>query len=127
MPSNGCHRSTGWMAAVNGRQVVPVFGSLLLMCHLRSGRLNMSFSHRDALLRSWSSGNSTGPMEADPTASHHMVSAIHIGVTNDRPINIGNRSIIVEGSAFPAATIISGTSVAEAAVYAAIKPNMRSQ
>ena len=63
MPSNGCHLSTGWMAAVNGRQVVPVFGSLLLMCHLPSGRLNMSFSHRDALLRSWSSGNSTGPHE----------------------------------------------------------------
>jgi hypothetical protein len=65
-------------------------------------------------------------MEADPTVSHHMVSAIHIRVTNDRPINIGNRSIIVEGSAFPAATIISGTSVAEAVVYAAIKPNIRS-
>src|SRR5258707_12429058 len=55
-----------------------------------------------------------------------MVSAIDIGVTNDRPINISNRSVIVEGPAFPAATIVSDTPVAEAVVHAAIESDVRS-
>jgi hypothetical protein len=55
-----------------------------------------------------------------------MVSAIDIGVTSDRPINISNRSVIVEGPAFPAATIVSDTPVAEAVVHAAVEPDVRS-
>jgi len=97
MTPNRGHRSTGRMDAVNGRTLVPAFGSVLLMCHLRSGRLDVSFSHCDSLLRSWPSGNSTWTIETDTTVSYHMVSAIDVGVTNDRPINISNRSVIVQG------------------------------
>lgn len=69
MTPNRCHRSTGRMAAVNGRTLVPAFGSVLLMCHLRSGRLDVSFSHGDSLLRSWPSGNSTWTVETDTSVS----------------------------------------------------------
>ena len=126
MTPNRGHRITGRMDAVNGRTLVPAFGSVLLMCHLRSGRLNVSFSHGDSLLRNWPSGNSTWTIETDTTVSYHMVSAIDIGVTNDRPINVSNRSVIVEGPAFPAATIVSNTAVAEAVVHAAIEPDVGS-
>jgi len=124
--ANRCYRSAGWMAAVNRRPFVPAFGRVLLMCHLRRGCLSMSLSHGDPLLRSWSSRNATRTIEAGSTVSYRMVSAIDIGVTNDSPINICNRSIIVEGPTFPAATVVSDTAVAETVVYAPIKPNIRS-
>jgi hypothetical protein len=126
MTPNRCRRSTGLMSEVNGRALVPAFSSVLLMCYLPSSRWNVSFSHGRSLLRSWPSANSTGTIETDPTVSYHMVSAIDIGVTHDRPVNISNRSVIVEGTAFPAASIVSDTAVAEAVIYAAIKPNIRS-
>jgi len=127
MTTNRCHRSTGLMSAVNGRALAPAFGSVLLMCYLRSSRWNVSFSHGHSLLRSWPSANSTGTIETDTTVSYHMVSSIDIGVPYVRLVNISYRSVIVESPAFPAAPIVSDTAVAEAVVYAAIKPNMRSQ
>jgi hypothetical protein len=119
-------RSAGWMAAVNGCPLVPAFGRALLMRHLRGGCLNVPLSHGDPLLRRWPSGDPTRTIEAGSAASDRMVSAIDIGVTNDRGINIRNRGIIVEGSTFPTAAVVSDTSVAETVVYAAIKPNIRS-
>jgi hypothetical protein len=126
MTTNGRHWRMGLVSTVNGRALFPAFGSVLLMCHLRSSRWNVSFSHSHFLLRSWPSANFTGTIETDMTVSYYMVSAIDIGVTYDRLVNVSNRSVIVEGPAFPAAPIVSDTAVAEAVVYAAIKPNISS-
>jgi hypothetical protein len=53
-----------------------------------------------------------------------VVSSIDIGIAYDRPINIRDRSVIVEGVAFPAAAIISDTSVAKPVVHATIEPDV---